>query len=325
MSKIARKTIHPRDEAHWLSLRKEDLTSTDVPALFGLSPYLSYFELYHRKLNPALATFEDSEPAKWGRRLQDTIAAGVAEDQGWKIRRMSEYKRLEDERIGASYDHRILTPIKGVLEIKNVFGLAFKENWLVDGSDVEAPPHVEIQVQVQLLVSGEDLAYIAALVSGNTLVLIERRPQPVVHAAIRERAAEFWHRVNSRQEPPPDFNVDCEFISKLYGYAEPGKVIEADAEIIQLCKAHKEASLQARVADDCKAAIKATLLMKIGDAEKVIADGFTISAGVTKPVEVAAHVKAGYRQCRINWPRGKKEQNVSAETTAVHASGATQH
>lgn len=330
-TKLVRKTFYPANREEWLALRKQDLTSTEVAALFGLSPYMSYFELYHRKLSPELADdFEENEHMKWGLRLQDVIAAGIAEDQGWKIRRMSEYKRLVNHRLGASFDHRVISPkpARGVFEIKNVFGMKFKDDWIVDGENIEAPPFIELQEQTQLLVSGEELGYIGALVDGNRPILLTRKPNILVHNAILQRASEFWYRVTNRQEPPPDFNVDCEFISKLYGYAEPGKVIEADAEIIELCRAHKKASLEAKVADDCKSAIKAALLMKIGDAEKVLGvegEFNSISAGTTKPVEVAAHVKAGYRQVRINWPRGKKELNVSAETTINAPSSAAQH
>ena len=46
---MTRQTITPRDREHWLSLRAQDLTSTDVAALFGMSPYKTKFELWHEK------------------------------------------------------------------------------------------------------------------------------------------------------------------------------------------------------------------------------------------------------------------------------------
>jgi len=128
-------TIIPANESEWLALRTKDITSTDVAALFGLSPYCTLFELWHRKKNLTSVDFEATEWVKWGQRLQDSIAAGVAEDNGWVIRRMSEYVRIPELRIGASFDFSIETEYerpsetfeKGLLEIKNVDSLAFRD------------------------------------------------------------------------------------------------------------------------------------------------------------------------------------------------------
>jgi len=81
--------LNPPDEKSWLALRKNDITSTESPALFGLSPYSTLFELYHTKRGVE-AGFPDNDRITWGQRLQDVIAAGIAADQGWTVRRMDE-------------------------------------------------------------------------------------------------------------------------------------------------------------------------------------------------------------------------------------------
>ena len=48
---MATEVIAFRSEQEWLDLRKKDITSTDVAALFNLSPYKTEFELYHEKLS----------------------------------------------------------------------------------------------------------------------------------------------------------------------------------------------------------------------------------------------------------------------------------
>ena len=77
-------TINPENKTAWLALRKLDITSTDDPALFGMSPYKSEYQLYHDKLNGDLVEIEDNARMKWGRRLQDPIGYGIAEDLGLK-------------------------------------------------------------------------------------------------------------------------------------------------------------------------------------------------------------------------------------------------
>jgi len=310
--------ITPKNEPHWLELRTNDITSTDVSALFNISPYLTHFELWHRKKNKTVVELEPSEVMKWGQRLQDAIAHGVAEDNGWEIRRMAEYIRIPELRIGSSFDYELF-PLEynpkdvnftelGILEIKNVFGLIFKDQWLEDeGGNIEAPPHIEIQVQHQLLVSDRAFAYIATLVSGNKVVLLKREPNPSIQQAIKTKCAEFWASIDSGEEPKPDFSQDAEFIGKLMNYAEPGKVVDfrSDTSFQEKCEEHKRLGDIEKDAKTKRDAIKAELLTKIGDAEKVLGDGFSITAGLIAPAHIS-YDRDGYRMFRINWPRGKK-------------------
>ena len=100
---LTRQSIISNNEQEWLALRLEDITSTEVSALFNLSPYQTEFELWHRKKNKEIVTIEANQRMKWGTRLQDSIARGIAEDNGWNVRRMDEYVRIPELRIGSSF------------------------------------------------------------------------------------------------------------------------------------------------------------------------------------------------------------------------------
>ena len=102
-------TIAPESEQHWLDLRTQDLTSTDVAALFGLSPYKTLFELWHEKNSGAIVRLTENDRMRWGRRLEATVAQGILEDMDWCGREMKEYVRLPEHRIGASFDWRVHT------------------------------------------------------------------------------------------------------------------------------------------------------------------------------------------------------------------------
>jgi len=187
--------IIPENHEHWLNLREKVITSTKCSALFGLSKYSTEFEVYHQVTGQFESEFNSNERMKWGNRLEESIAQGAAEEMGWVIEPMKEFVLAEDERLGASFDFKILgEKEKGawvnpaILEIKNVFGLIFKDEWTEDDEgNIEAPAHIECQVQHQLLVSGASLVYIAALVSGNKVVLLKREPSPMIHQAIKEK------------------------------------------------------------------------------------------------------------------------------------------
>lgn len=299
-------TIQPTEEKHWLELRRQDVTSTETSALFELSPYMTAFELWHRKHDSIDVEFKVNARMVWGTRLQDSIAAGVAQDEGWKIRRMTEYIRDTDLKAGASFDFEIIFPdgTFGILEIKNVDALAFRDGWIIEGDNVEAPPHIEVQIQQQLFLSERKVAYIAALIGGNRVVLIKREPDNAVIEAIRKRIKEFWISVETHSEPKPDFARDSDFIAHLYSYAEPGKVFNADEKLSKIAYAYKQAATEQKAAEQKKDAAKAEILTIIGTAEKVVGPWGSISAGMTGPCHVE-YEREGFRNFRINWKKEK--------------------
>ncbi len=305
--------ITPDSEDHWLALRSQDLTSTEIAGLFGCSPYTTLFELWHRKRDRTVVDFQPTERMIWGTRLQDSIARGMSEDNGWQIRRMSEYLRIPDLRVGSSFDFSIVSLGEsgdgeiGLLEIKNVDSLAFRGGWIEhDNGTIEAPPEIELQVQHQLMVSGRKVAFIGALVGGNRLVQIKREPDPKIIGAIQDRVDSFWKSIERGQEPNPDFSRDVEFIARLCGFAQPGKVLDArgDCEIKELVARYKEAGDQLKELEKIRNAVKSRILLEIGLAEKVIGDTFTISAGMIGPTTVS-YERQGYRNFRINFKRAK--------------------
>ena len=87
---MSREIIPYTDEATWLENRRADLTSTDISALFGVSPYRTAFELYHVKRGNIEASHEENERTRWGKLLQDSIAKGVAEEKALWLRPMPE-------------------------------------------------------------------------------------------------------------------------------------------------------------------------------------------------------------------------------------------
>lgn len=311
--------IKPTDENHWLDLRSEDITSTEAAALFGCSPYLTPFELWHRKANKTVVKIDPTERMLWGTRLQDAIAEGIASDNKWVVRRMDEYIRIPELRMGASFDFSIEEGIedetkegeaylsRGLLEIKNVDALAFKEHWEVDkeSENIEAPPHIEIQVQHQLAVADRDFAYIGALIGGNRVVLIRRARNDGIINSIKKKVAEFWHSIDIGQEPQPDLGSDAEFIAKLYGFASPGKImdISQDAECLALAREYRDLGKEIKQRDKRRSEIKAHFLRRIGDAEKVKGNNYTISAGMVSPTHVE-YDRDGYRSFKITWKRG---------------------
>lgn len=322
--------IKPKSREHWLELRTQDVTSTECPALFGLSPYQTVFELWHNKKNQQVVELEDTERMAWGRRFEMPIAHAIANEHGLEIEKMDDYLRDPIKRIGSSFDYSVMQELdchvvardgkefeetlilpRGILEIKNVDQWVFKNQWVVEsGTLMEAPPHIEIQVQHQLLVSNRDFAYIGVLVGGNKLYTLRRYRNENICSRIEKAAELFWESIYNDKPPAPDFKRDAEFIASIYDYAEPGKIKDASEfeGLEQLIEDYKQASKIAKEAESAKQQAKAQLLMKIGDTEKVVGQGFSISAGMIGEAEVS-YTRKAYRNFRVNFSRKKEGSN----------------
>lgn len=316
---MQREVIAYKTEEEWLKERSKDLTSSEVSALFGLNKYISEFELWHAKKSGVPIPFEEEEYTKWGNRLEAAIAAGVAEEKSWIIEPFKEYVRIPALRIGSSFDFRMNKTMPKIgeekklslLEIKNVNQFIFKEEWIVDEETkevLEAPTHIEIQLQHQLLVSGYDEGVIAALINGNKLILMERKADKEIQDAILEKCAAFWKSIDDNIEPQPDFTRDVKAIARIYGYAEPGKIFEADNDeaMFEMVKEYIKLGIGIKAAEDRRDEIKGRILTQIGDSEKVLHPRFSISASLVGPTHVE-YDRKGYRLFKINPKKELKE------------------
>lgn len=312
------RTAHAfRNEAEWLDMRKLDVTSTEAAGLFDAGAYQNsrtFFELYNVKAGLlAPAAFEANDRVKWGNRLEAAIAAGIAEDYGLIVEPFKVYMRIEELRMGSSFDFKIVGLADGysgdesvrdmfrefghgIMEVKNVDGLQFRRQWLEDGENTEATPQIEMQVQHQLEVADIAWSLIAPLVGGNTPKAIIRKRDREAGEMIRAKVAELWVRIKAGNTPPPDFEKDAGTIGKLYANNNGTEIDLSDNErLIELCAQHEAAKIAKNDAEKRQKAAKAEILTIIEHAKTIHAAAFEIGAGTRKESYRAYHREAGER------------------------------
>jgi putative phage-type endonuclease len=320
-----RLVITPPNRAAWLALRVEDVTSTESAMLFGLSPYGTAFELWHAKHDGIARDYEATERMEWGSDLEPSIAAALARRYGVIAEPFKDYVRLVDARMGASFDWKIVGLAQGepdaaqdqvlramflehgpgLLEIKNVDSLVFRDAWLKEDKSIEAPGHIDVQVQHQLHVAGLAWACVGVLVGGNRGRILVKLRDETVGQALEARIVQFWETVKTGIAPQPSYPDDAEFVCKLYGHATPGKVFDGrgNEALNALAADYRAAADREKIAKEDKDVAKAKMLEIIGEAEKAMLDAFTISAGMVAPGHVE-YDRAGYRNWKLT-PKGK--------------------
>ena len=307
---------YPKTRDEWLKLRHSCVSSTEVAALHGLSPYLTAFELAVLKKADPPDDREAGERATWGLRMQEAAARGLAEDLKIKVRALNAYAIQDGTRMGASFDYEIIGTEPGsefedyykrlgtgILEIKTVDAWVYRNDW----QDGEAPAHIEVQVQAQLECIERAWAIIGVVVGGNKGVHLLRERDLEVGAALTRKVQEFWMLLEAGGMPPVVLPDDVEIIRKLYAYAEPGNLLDAHGndEIKQLCAEYAAAGEDEKAAVARKDTARAKLLQMIGPAEKVLADGYTISCGVVGEAVIPSYVRKGYRNFRVTTKKVK--------------------
>lgn len=308
---MQRERITPKDEAHWLELRKQDLTSTAVAALFNASPYTTRFQLWHEYKNGIAPEFMDNERTFWGRHLEEAIAKTAAKQESLTVEPFKDYIRIPERRIGSSFDFVIKENEQdaAIMEIKNVDSLAFKNGWTSadDDEQIEAPLHIEIQIQHQMLVVGLNRVELRALVGGNKLVKITRFANKDFQELILQKCEEFWKSIDDNIEPQANFEEDAAFVAKLYSFAQPGTVadVSGDEKVFDLVAAYKEGGELEKRGKAMKDAAKAEILTLIGEYEKAVSPFFSISAGMIGPTTVS-YEREGYRDFRIHMKKQKE-------------------
>ena len=301
---MKRTTIDHLTEADWLQDRKRDITSTDCAALFDASPYCTKFELWHRKRDASLASsFVENERTQWGKRLEEAIALGAGEQMGIKVRPFKRYIRLEEERIGSSFDW-IADDESCILECKNVDFRQFKSGWKEEDGELVAPAHIEIQVQHEMLVAGIDKAVICCFVGGNELRLLHRSADLAVQGAILSAAYRFWRSIDLGDAPTPTFPADADFIPKMLLNSAPGEIEAPD--LTNSCEEYVSLSAKIKELTEQKEIMKAKMLIDIGTCEKARCGRFTISAKTVEEIEVPAHVRKAYRGFKVTEKKEKK-------------------
>lgn len=288
--------------------RSQVIGASEVAALFGLSPYSTRFELWHRKAgNLAEVDLSDVDRVQAGLFLEPAIAAWVAHKTGRTLHKVPGHIRHPSVRgMGCSPDYMFDATDEdprgsGICQIKNVDALIFAKWDRGESGAVEPPMNYQLQVQHEIACTGVEWGALACLVGGNRLEIFEYARHEGVIARIESAVAEFWASVERGEEPEPDFARDLATIRDLYSTTTAGEVLDlsSQARVPELCAIYQQAGAEAKAISDRRDAAKAELLTLIGPAEKVFAGDYTISAKVVKGGPVS-YVRDDYRGFRVS-------------------------
>ena len=259
--------------------RAQHVGAAEVAALFDASPWLTKFEMFHRKAGTiAVPDFGGNDRIEAGIRLEPAIIEWACDKWGYapgeKLERLSNGKGL-----GGHPDHIVTCPERGpgILEVKTA-------DWLIAKQWGDEPPlNYQLQTMTYMGLAGVQWGDLVMLIGGNELRRFQIEFRPKLYAEIEARVVEFWRDVEAGRAPKPDYTRDGDAIGALY---TPGTDAAIDLKGDNLATIAAAEWLEADEA--CKAAAarrdaaRAELAEKLGEAGTGFLDGFVIKSPTVK-------------------------------------------
>ena len=270
----------------------------DVAAILGLSPWLSPFMLYQKKIG---AYIEEVTPAKQkifdrGHRWEPIVVEMLVDelrDRGHDVEIIARNQRYQDPEypfLAAEIDLELRVDGEEVNgEAKTVSPFAVKA-WGDEDSD-EIPIYYAAQVMHGLMIKPRRRTVIAALTGFDDkprVHWIERDEETI--AGIRARELEFWERVQTGNAPDPTVIEDVKWLYQRDG----GKALEADDDLLFLCQELKDAKARAKAVDGDVELLSTKLKLRMGSAATLIYRGNPIVTWKNNKDSVKTDWKAAY-------------------------------
>lgn len=288
----------------WLAKRKEGIGGADAAASAGMSPHESRYHLWDEKLNDY--PDEDNRFMLWGRRLEEPIGYGFAEDTETEVMRFPKMLRSR-QYPWAQVNIDFLAPQEpGVVEVKNV-GDRLSEEW----DDAAVPRHISIQGQHELAVTGLDVVHFAALIGGNDPRYITiKRDQPLIDD-LMEIERKFWQLVQDETPPEVDESQstakallrrhnDHENKGTIIDIGDPAKLLEVD----RLLERRAELKLYSKTMAEELDGIENTLKSILGNAETAMCGKTKLYSWTYIHKDAYTAKESNYRQMFV--PKAKK-------------------
>lgn len=257
----------------WLAARRQGIGSSDAAAVAGLDPWSSPITVWLTKKGVA-PDVEQTEAMEFGHEMEEVVARVFARRTGYPTRRRNAILQSRQYPFMIADLDRLTQDGSGnwvPLELKTV--TAWK---MADWEDGKIPDHYQLQVQHQLIVTGADHGWIAAVIGGNHLVYVRVEAEPEVQSLLVEIERQFWSLIEKDTPPPVDGSpATSRMLKTLYAQGDPEKsVVVPDSDAWRhAMRRYWALSQEMKDLETEKQAIQNAFRSAMREAETLFADG----------------------------------------------------
>ncbi len=275
------------DETKWLEERKKGIGGSEASMVIGVNPWKSKLELWNEKVTQ-VSNIDATKKLmfKVGHVLEPIIAeeytietGRILEERPLKIHPMYSF-------ILGNIDREIVSGARGrgpgILEMKTKGAFT---NW----HEEEIPIYYHIQIQHYLNVYNYSWGSFAVLDLGVmklNIIDVERDDEFITK--LEKEEIEFWKLVENKTPPPVSPTKACEeFLREKYKVSKSITIdLSCNEDAIKWAAMLREAKRNIKAFDIMETEAKNHLMSVMGNAEKALGNGYTISWKAPKDKEI---------------------------------------
>ena len=318
------------DRDAWLTARRNGLGSSDMAAVLGISRYGNALSVYHDKTGGLPLESDDSEPALWGRAIEETVAREWARRNRSVVHRVGLIANIDRPWQMCTLDRRVLECPLAEDRERCAVEIKCRDKMKAGQWRKGTPDDVLAQVLHQIDVCGYDHLHVATLIGGNDYrqFTIWRRDYEDLIGDLRMAGSVMWEQITTRrpptlvgtEEPGPLLDLYERLHPEREGYVEIARDYDAQDALAEYIKAGAAET----TAKKAKERAKAKLLGVLGAAEVALrgdAIAFSYDATAREHCDVKrlaerwpeayADVVEDRVSRRLNIPRSIREEHLS--------------
>ncbi len=272
------------DTKEWLEGKQYGIGGSEAGIVLGLNPWKSRLELWDEKVNKTRHLDPDAEiRLELGNILEPFIAEQYSKKTGRRLEIREQRFHPVYRFILGNVDREILDDGRGpgILEIKTKGAFS---DW-----EGEIPIYYQAQLQHYLNIYNYTWGSFAVLDLGRMDINIKdiERDDEFISKLVKEEI-EFWNLVEKKIPPAVDSSKACqEFLREKYKVSEEISIdLKNNEEARKWAIMLREAKRNIKAFDIMETDAKNHLMSIVGNAERAIGDGWTITWKAPKDKEI---------------------------------------
>jgi putative phage-type endonuclease len=307
------------DRADWLTARRSGLGSSDMAAVLGISRYGNALAVYHDKTGGLPLEGDDSEPALWGRLMEETVAREWARRNRSVVRRVGLVANVDRPWQMCTLDRRVLEcPLAEAAE-RCAVEIKCRDRMKADQWRRGVPDDVLAQTLWQADTCGYEHMHVACLIGGNDyrqfVVRVADHAQLVTD--LRAAGARAWEQITTRRPPVLATDADPDVLLDLYEQLHPARAgvvdVTRDGDAQDALSDYLAAHADLTAAQRRKKDAQARMVGALGDA-----DTATVLDRVVYSIDTGARQHCDVTRLAERWPDAYADCVEDRPTARLH-------
>jgi putative phage-type endonuclease len=254
--------------AEWHEQRRLGIGASEVAVACGFGRYRTRYDLWREKTG-ATAPWGGNEATLWGQRNEPHIVQDWADrNEARIIETQQQFRHQRWPHLWATVD-AVATTIDGEDVIVEAKCTTSRNAQLGDGGD-DAPPEWLAQVQVQMLLSGLERAYIAVLIDGNRSREYCVQFDRAVAEALADRAEAWYCEAVETPVPPIEWGNTDQQMQRLVEFGGRDLVDMQGSSLPTIWAQYEDLGKRIKELEEERAELKSAAIVAMGDNSRCL-------------------------------------------------------